>query len=125
MDLFPDIFAARRTVSTGVATSTTTATPATYTYGTVGTYVIALLNFSGNGGQQLADTTVAGSALRRYFIASPGTYTSGINSSTTTAVTNSDTIALGLTGTWRALTHVGGPNSATNTAYLGLFVRIA
>ena len=130
MDLFPDIFAAKRMVSTGVVTTSNVITGAQYQYGAVGTYVIAFFPMS-----QItyAGATVAGSSL--LYMATPATantysalnilYTSlGSTLIGTNGATN--LISLNLSGTWRLMTNaVPGSNLlGTSLWFSGLFVRI-
>jgi len=116
MDLFPDIFAAKRTVSTGVVTTPNVITPQpSYQYGTVGTYVIAGINVIG---RVEPGTTLAGSSLV-YYTGSAG----ALNSVTSSlAYTTTTTSSLGTFGTWRLMTYASG---SAGISVLGLLVRIS
>lgn len=126
MDLFPDIFAAKRFARGTTNAVDVGAAIAKILYGGVGTYVTALWTPSSGGGILTPGDIVVGSALIRY---NPGgSYSGGLNSDTTNvyiAIIAGNTTTLSLTGTWRAMTYAGGPGSSTSSGYLALFVRIA
>jgi hypothetical protein len=120
MDLFPEIFAAKRLERiNGFSRSLVAAEIAKIPYGGIGTYVTALWTPANNGDILNPGDTVAGSALRR------GNFGSGLNSTNNTfyGALSGNTTTLSLIGTWRALTYVNGFSNANG--YLTLFVRIA
>lgn len=131
MDLFPNIFAVKRTVSTGVVTTPSVITGAQYQYGTVGTYVIAHITVA-TVTTLAPGTTHAGSNLTYFDGTLNGAYTV-LNMANQSAGTlqgvpglNGFTVtSLGLSGTWRLLTYIENTSSGTIRDLAGLFVRIA
>lgn len=123
MDLYSDIFAAKRTVSTGVITTPNVITGAEYRYGAVGTYIIALCT------RATASTVlvqpgevVAGNRLHRSTTTTTAALNSDAASGTLTGGANLVNITtLNLSGTWRVLTHF----STIDGASLAMFIRIA
>ena len=120
MDLFPDIFAAKRMVSTGVVTTPNVITGAQYQYGTVGTYVIAFcIGTSVSTVIVQPGELVSGNRLA-YFNTTASTL--ALNTNGLLGVSVGNTVTLGLSGTWRVLTYFA---NTTGNANMALFVRIA
>jgi hypothetical protein len=126
MDLFPDIFAAKR-LRNGTATTAVdiAKTIASIRYGQVGTHVIAFTPVNGSSTINAGDT-VAGSSLGYYRAVSANTFTGFVFQSTSiTTPISSGTVPTGLSlvGTWRALTNL--VNTGGSTLYIAsLFIRI-
>lgn len=122
MDLFPDIFAAKRLPA---RVQNLANLVATFPYGGVGTYVIAYIPVSAATTLD-PNTTVAGSSLLYHSASGANNYTA-LNLQQTAfgffPATNVAQTSLSLTGTWRVLTYM--KNTAGFTYYIaGLFVRI-